>query len=303
VVPAVAFTLVCPEAFVAAGGVRVAVAPVVGALKVTVAPEIGLPSASVTVTASGLPKAIPTVALWPPPPVATMFAGAPTVLVRLKEAGVDTPAAAALMVYTPAVVPAIALTVARPFTSVLAGEPVTVAEAPLAGGVNVTLTPETGFPLASLTSATSGLANDAPTVALWLLPPLTTMVVGAPATFVSANVADVALPVEATTEYVPAAVPAVAVTVARPDASVVAGDVANVADGPVPGAAKVTDAPGTGFPSASSTSATSDPANVAPTVALCGLPLLTITVAGAPAVFVRLKLAVETTPETSAVTE
>jgi hypothetical protein len=218
-----------------------------------------------------------------------MFAGAPTVLVRLKEAGVDTPAAAALMVYTPAVVPAIALTVARPFTSVLAGEPVTVAEAPLAGGVNVTLTPETGFPLASLTSATSGLANDAPTVALWLLPPLTTMVV--------------ALPVEATTEYVPAAVPAVAVTVARPDASVVAGDVANVADGPVPGAAKVTDAPGTGFPSASSTSATSDPANVAPTVALCGLPLLTITVAGAPAVFVRLKLAVETTPETSAVTE
>ena len=48
---------------------------------------------------------------------------------------------------------------------VVAVEFANVPEAPLEGAVNVTVTPGTAFPWASLTIATSGLANAAPTVA------------------------------------------------------------------------------------------------------------------------------------------
>ena len=49
-------------------------------------------------------------------------------------------------------------------------EVVKVPEAPLAGGVKVTVTPETGLPYWSRSWTTSGLVKAEPTVVLWPLP-------------------------------------------------------------------------------------------------------------------------------------
>jgi hypothetical protein len=108
---------------------------------------------------------------------------------------------------------------------------------------------------------------------------------------------------------VPAAVAAVRIgEVARPFASVVTlavadgGVVAKVPLAPDAGAVNVTVAPLTGFEPLSTTVATSGAANAAPTTALCPDPLVGVIDAAAPAVLVRLKLAVVDTPETDAVT-
>ncbi len=87
----------------------------------------------------------------------------------------------------PAAVLAVAFTVARPEAFVVAGDPVTAADAPVSGGVNVTATFGTGLPLASDTSATRGFANAVPTTVLWPLPLLIVTVAGAPAVFVRAK--------------------------------------------------------------------------------------------------------------------
>ena len=55
-----------------------------------------------------------------------------------------------------------------PVTAV--AEVVKVPEAPLAGGVKVTVTPGTGLPYWSASLTTSGLVTDEPTPALWPLP-------------------------------------------------------------------------------------------------------------------------------------
>ncbi len=91
------------------------------------------------------------------------------------------------------------MTEASPDALVVAGEIVIAAEAPEAGAANVTIAPETGFPLASLTIATRGAPKAVPTVVLWLFPLLTAIVAGAPAVFVRLNVPDVAPEVEAVT--------------------------------------------------------------------------------------------------------
>jgi hypothetical protein len=92
---------------------------------------------------------------------------------------------------------AFAVTVTLPELSVVDPEPVMAAEAPEPGGVNVTATPETGFPLASVTTATSGEANDVPTVVVCGLPLPTAMFAAAPAVLVSENDVGVATPVAA----------------------------------------------------------------------------------------------------------
>ena len=53
--------------------------------------------------------------------------------------------------------------------------PANVPDAPLLGGLNVTVAPFTGFPLESSTMATNGLANAVPTVALCGVPLLAEM--------------------------------------------------------------------------------------------------------------------------------
>jgi hypothetical protein len=76
---------------------KVPLAPLPGGTKFTVMPEIGLLNESFTVTWSGEPNAVLTVALWGVPPVAEKI-GAPGLFVRLKLAGVPTPATVAATV-------------------------------------------------------------------------------------------------------------------------------------------------------------------------------------------------------------
>src|SRR5262245_15920244 len=85
---------------------------------------------------------------------------------------------------------AVAVTLARPSDPVVAGEPASVAEAPEAGAVNVTLTPGTGLPYWSSTTTTSGLAKAAPTVADWIEPETTVTDAGSPGVFVRLKLAD-----------------------------------------------------------------------------------------------------------------
>ena len=85
----------------------------------------------------------------------------------------------------------------------------------------------------------------------------------------------------------------VAVAVAEPP---------NVPLAPLPGAVNVTTTPLTGLLPTSFTVACSVVANVVLTVALCGVPLVAVTLAAVPEVLVRLKLAGVATPDTLAVT-
>ena len=88
----------------------------------------------------------------------------------------------------PAVVLAVrAPEVARPLALVTAVlPPLMVAEAPEPGGVKVTVAPEIGLPLASVTRATSGLVKAAPTVADCPEPDETAVVLAAPAVMLKA---------------------------------------------------------------------------------------------------------------------
>ena len=75
---------------------KLALGPVPGAVKVTVTPLIGLPPASLTVACSGVLNAALMGVLWGVPPVVTILAGLPALLVRLKLAVVPTPATLAV---------------------------------------------------------------------------------------------------------------------------------------------------------------------------------------------------------------
>src|SRR6202035_4329188 len=76
---------------------NVPLAPVAGAVNVTVRPGTGLEALSSTVALRGNANAVLTVAVCGVPPVAVMVAcDEEDVLVRLKEAGIDTPTAVAV---------------------------------------------------------------------------------------------------------------------------------------------------------------------------------------------------------------
>jgi hypothetical protein len=77
---------------------------------------------------------------------------------------------------------------------------------------------------------------------------------------------------------------------------------ANVPLAPLPGAANVTVTPLTGLPPESRTVATSGFVNAVLIGALCGVPLVAVIEAGAPAVLVNAKFAGAATPGTDAAT-
>ena len=167
---------------------------------------------------------------------------------------------------------AVTFAVATPEALVMA---VTVAIlAPLAGPVNVTVTPLTGLPPASFTVATNGAAKTVLIWALWPPPPVAVMVAGGPALLVSEKVAGVPTPVTvAFTGYGPAVALAVKMgEVATPEASVdtviEVPPPAKVPLAPLGGAVKVTAAPFTGLPPASLTVATNGAAKAVFTCAL-----------------------------------
>jgi hypothetical protein len=68
--------------------------------------------------------------------------------------------------------------------------PAKVPLAPVAGAVNVTLTPEIGLLFASVTVATNALRKAWPTCALWPPPDVAVIVAGEPAVFVKLNEAE-----------------------------------------------------------------------------------------------------------------
>jgi len=187
--------------------------------------------------------------------------------------------------------------VATPLALVVAvfAPPANVPLAPLPGGVNVTTAPLTGLFPASVTVATSGAANAVLIVALCPEPLVAATFAAGPIVFVKAKFAEVAPVVLATTLYGPPAVEfAVNVAeVATPLAFVVAmfTPPANVPLAPLPGGVKVTTTPLTGLFPASVTVTTSGAANAVLIVALCPEPLVAVTFAAGPAVFVRAKFA------------
>jgi hypothetical protein len=148
--------------------------------------------------------------------------------------------------------------VAVPAASVVAvaavPPPANVADGPVLGTVNVTATPTTGFPEASVTVALTGVVKGLVTVVVSWSPAVTDMETGGPATFESVAVV-LRPPPLAAKDQVPTVAFAVSVgAVARPAASVVAVAVVPVgktAEGPLPGALKVTVMPDTGLPAAS----------------------------------------------------
>src|SRR5208282_2723502 len=147
---------------------KVPLAPLPGAVNVTVTPLTGLFMASFTVTTSGSANAVLIVVFCGVPLVAVMDAGGPGLLVREKLAGVPTPATVAMTMYEPATLLAVKTAeVATPEALVIAvfAPPAKVPLAPLPGAANVTVTPLTALPPASLTVATNGAANAASMIA------------------------------------------------------------------------------------------------------------------------------------------
>ena len=72
---------------------------------------------------------------------------------------------------------AVAVTLAVPVALMVAGLPLRIADAPLAGGVNVTRPPATGsLGLLAVTVATSGFGKAVSTPVDWPLPEVTAMV-------------------------------------------------------------------------------------------------------------------------------
>jgi hypothetical protein len=168
--PAVAFAVnvadvATPLAFVVAvftPPANVPLAPLAGGVNVTTTPLTGLFPESVTVATRGAANAVLIVAFCPEPLVTATFAAAPVKFVKAKFADVAPVALATTLYGPPAVAFAVnAADVATPLAFVVAvfTPPANVPLAPLAGGVNVTMTPLTGLLPASVTVATRGAAK------------------------------------------------------------------------------------------------------------------------------------------------
>ena len=166
-----------------------------------------------------------------------------------------------------------------------------IPEAPDAGAVNVTLTPETGLLLASLT-VTDGAFVKAVVIAVLCGVVLAFALIdtAGPALFVSEKFTDVKLLDDATTLYGPPAVVfAVNAAEATPEAFVdtviVFVELLNVPDAPDPGAVNVTLTPDTGLFPASLTVTASAFVNAVPIVVFCGVvPALAVIEVGPEAV-------------------
>jgi len=124
---------------------------------VTATPTTGFPFASLTITDGGALTAVPTVADWLVALFAAIVAAPPAVPVAVKVTGLpESDPELAVRVLLPAVVLSVhTVRAAIPSDPVLTG--VVGITVPLpAAGVNVTATPATGFPLASLTITDGG---------------------------------------------------------------------------------------------------------------------------------------------------
>ena len=175
----------------------------------------------------------------------------PGALPILKDTGEpDNDPLVAARVLVPTIVPSVQLpTVATPLLLVIAVPPVIVP--PPALTENVTVTPTTGFPLASRTITLGGTATAAPTVPV-VLPPFAAICVADPGTAVAVILIGVLPGVLTLKESAPAVERSVhPLIVALPDASVVT--VPGCTLEPLALGVSVTVVLLTGFPSASNT--------------------------------------------------
>src|SRR5207245_2790641 len=204
---------------------------------------------------------------------AAIVAAAPAVPVAVKVTGL--PASApelAVSVLLPAVVLSVQLpTVATPLVLVVWLPPVIV---PFPGAAaNVTATPVTGFPFASLTITDGGALTAVPTVAASFVGLIAAIVAAAPAVPCAVNVTG--LPAKdaevAVNVFDPAVAPRVQLpTVAIPFASeICAAPVTLPLAGP---AANVTDTPEIGLPNVSVTTTDGGTGTAVPAVAVCPFP-------------------------------
>ena len=197
-----------PEALVVAVVVAVPLAnvpeaPVAGAVKVTEAFGTGLPEPSFTSAASGVENEVVTWADCGDPAETATCAGALAVFVSEKSAGAEIPETEAVTEYGPPAVvfalkaDAVAIPEVLVVAVVVAVELAKVPEAPVAGAVNVTVTPGTGFPEPSFTSAAICVAKAVPTVADCTDPAETVTCDGEPTVLVSEKSAGEVTPVTA----------------------------------------------------------------------------------------------------------
>src|SRR6202166_3345708 len=163
---------------------KVPLAPEAGAVKVTTTPLAGRPPV-VTVATRGAAKAVLIVVVCGVPLLATITSVAPAAFVRLKLAGVDTPAAVAVTVYAPEI--PLALNTGEDATplafvvTVVVFVPVSakVPLAPPAGAANVTKTPLVGDPPV-VTVATRGAAKAVLIVVVCGVPPVAAIAAAEP---------------------------------------------------------------------------------------------------------------------------
>src|SRR5712691_9483931 len=219
------------------------------AANVTETPDTGFPFASRTTTDGAVATAVFTVAVWPLPALTAMLPALPAVPVAVKVTGLPvSPDAVAVRVFTPALVPSVQdVTAASPPAVVVTGAVGFTVPPPVATA-NVTATPETGFPLASVTITDGATGTAVPAVIVWLLPALRAIVAAGPAltVTVAVSVTMVAPFTVAVTVFVSARVE-LSVPVICPLAGV--GPAGWVSVLPVVGAtASVTVAPLTGLP-------------------------------------------------------
>ncbi len=190
----------------------------------------------------------------------------------------------AAAVLVPVVDPRVSVLKARPALSVVAVVGVTLP--PPAVTVNVILTPETGFPPASVALTTNGLASLCPTVPVCPFPLTETRVVATGAAplpvAVKVNGLPVSEPEDAVTVLTPAVAPRVSVVDANPEASLVA-EAADKDPEPL-ATAKFTTVPDTPKPAWSVTCTVKGLANRVPTVPDWLLPLISVRRDAAPGV-------------------
>jgi hypothetical protein len=157
--------------------------PVAGAEKVTLAPLTAFPFASRTVAVSGTAKVVAMVTLCGVPAVAEIEAAGPAVLVRVNAA--EKSSADATTWYVPALALAVSdeanTAPAASVTPLVVSPPAKAPLGPVDGAAKVTLTPGTGLPAASLTTAWSVAAKVVKTVVLCGVPAIAVMLAAAPA--------------------------------------------------------------------------------------------------------------------------
>src|SRR5437016_307547 len=154
---------------------------------VTATPVTGFPFASLTITDGGALTAVPAVADWLVGLFAAIVAPAPAVPVAVNVTGLPvSDPEVAVNVFGPAVALSVQLpTVAMPLPLVVWLPPVIV---PFPGATaNLTATPVTGFPFASLTITDGGALTAVPAVAAWLVGLFAAIVAPAPAVPVAVN--------------------------------------------------------------------------------------------------------------------